>query len=253
MIPFFEWKTISLGPLTLQVWGLFVALGMLLGMWIIAKRSKKFGLNVDVMFNLGFWMILWGIIGARLFHVIFYEQGYYSMHPLEIFMLWKGGMSSFGGLFGAAFYFWHSIKKQKLILQALLIADSMSFSAVYGWMLGRVGCLMIHDHLGRHSNCPWAVQTVDGSRLEMAMLEIIGMIPLAILFFVNRNKKKADGWYVGVLFLYYGVLRFILDFYRARDIVGADARFFGLTPGQYFAIILALLGLVQWRRSKKNM
>lgn len=252
MIPWFEWKTIALGPLTLQVWGLFVAAGMLLGMWIINKRSKKFSLNTDMMFNLGFWMIVWGIIGARLFHVVFYEQGYYAAHPLEIFKLWHGGMSSFGGLFGAAFYFWRAIKKQKLLGHILVIADVMSFSAVFGWMLGRVGCLLIHDHLGRHSNCPWAMQTPDGSRLEMALLEIVGMIPLALLFFINRKKEKPSGWYVGILFLYYGVLRFILDFYRAKDIVGADARFLGLTPGQYFAIVLALLGLVQWRRSRKN-
>lgn len=248
MIPWFEWKTISIGPLTLQVWGLFVALGMTLAIWIIYKRSKKLGLNPDSMFNLGFWMILFGILFARIFHIVFYEPTFYFSYPSEILKIWHGGMSSFGGMFGAALCFGGFIKKHDLRAKIFTIADLVSFSAVFGWIVGRIGCFMIHDHLGAHSSCPFALQTPDGPRLEMAFLEIVGMIPLALLFYFSRNKKRGEGWYGAVLFLYYGVLRFVLDFFRARDIVGADTRFFGLTPGQYFAIILTLLGAYQLQK-----
>ncbi len=248
MIPWFEWKTFSLGPLTLQVWGLFVALGMMVSILILLKRAKKLELNADSLFNIAFYMIVSGILFARFFHIVFYEPALYFRYPAEIVKIWHGGLSSFGGLFGAAVAFVWFIRKYSLRDKLFVVADALSFSAVFGWIIGRVGCFMIHDHLGAHSNCPLALQTPDGPRLEMAFLEIIGMIPLALLFYFSRNKRRGEGWYMAVLFVYYGVLRFILDFFRARDIVGADTRFFGLTPGQYFAIVLTLLGAWQLRK-----
>jgi prolipoprotein diacylglyceryltransferase len=89
-------------------------------------------------------------------------------------------------------------------------------------------------------------------------MEILGLIPLAVLFFVVAKREKklvatgrlprpageggGEGWFTGLLFVYYGALRFILDFWRARDIVGADVRYLGLTPAQFFAIVLVLIG-----------
>ncbi len=242
MIPWFEWKTIMLGPLTLQVWGLFVAMGMLVGVWIITKRGKRFGVNTDQLFNMIFFLIVLGLIFSRLFHVFLYEPDFYLEHPGEILKIWYGGLSSFGGLFGAGVGFLFLIKKFQWKEKFFLVSDILSFGAVFGWMIGRIGCFMIHDHLGQHSNCPLAIQTPDGSRLDMALLEILGMIPLAIVFFVFRKKHVAQGWFTGILFVYYGVLRFILDFFRATDIAAADTRYFGLTPGHYSAIILVFVG-----------
>ncbi len=138
------------------------------------------------------------------------------------------------------------------VVEIFKVGDMMSFAAVYGWMVGRIGCFMIHDHLGAHSNCPWAMATPDGPRLDMAFMEIVGMIPLAILFFLMRKKSSPQGWYTSVLFIYYGILRFILDFWRATDITNADARYLGLTPGQYFAILLLLFGAHFFLKIQKN-
>ena len=87
-----------------------------------------------------------------------------------------------------------------------------------------------------------------GPRLEMALLEIVGLIPLAIIFFCVRKKNQTAGWYTWMLFIYYGLLRFVLDFWRAIDIPVQDARWFGLTPAQYFAIILAIIGYIQLKK-----
>jgi len=252
MIPWFEWKTFSFGPLTLQVWGLFVAMGMMVSIFILMKRGKKLDLNGDSLFNIAFYMILSGLLFARIFHIVFYEPALYWRYPAEIVKIWHGGLSSFGGLFGAMVAFVWFIRKYSLRDKLFLVADALSFSAVFGWIVGRIGCFMIHDHMGAHSNCPLAMQTPDGPRLEMALLEILGMIPLALLFYFTRQKPKPSGWYTGILFAYYGVLRFILDFFRAEDIAGADARYFGLTPAQYFAIVLALSGGFLIRKSLKK-
>ena len=243
MIPWFQYTVIHLGPIPIQVWGLWVALGMALSLLIIAKRSSIHGLDRQKMLDLALWIIIGGLIGARLFHVLFYEPSFYFSHPLEIFKVWRGGLSSFGGLAGAAAAFFICLRRFRVSGCGLRAADVFSYSALFGWMVGRVGCFMIHDHLGAHSNCPLAIETADGPRLEMALMEILGLIPLAIIFFVLRKRKLAHGWYTAVLFMYYGVLRFILDFYRAADIPGADVRYFGLTPGQYSSIILLIIGL----------
>lgn len=243
MIPWFRFTVFHFGPLPIQVWGCFVALGMLVAMMIIWRRSEQLGLSRDTMLDLAVWLMIGGIIGARLFHIAFYEPGYYLANPLEMLKVWHGGLSSFGGLAGAGVAFWYFVWRRKIALAQLLpMADIFAFAAVFGWMIGRGGCFMIHDHMGAHSNCFLAIRSPDGPRLEMALLEIVGLIPLGILFFVCRKKKLPQGWYVGILFVYYGVLRFVLDFFRATDIINPDARYLGLTPAQYFAILLVGCG-----------
>ncbi len=253
MLPWFQYTTIPIGPIHIQVWGLFVALGMALSFFIIWKRSRGMKLNQETMLDLALWMIVGGMIGARLFHVLFYEPSYYLLHPLDIIKIWQGGLSSFGGFAGAIFVFFVFVKK-KNISKAMIshIADLFSFSALFGWMVGRIGCFMIHDHLGAYSNCPLAIRTSGGPRLEMALMEILGLIPLAVLFFVMRKKNVREGFFTSVLFLYYGVLRFILDFWRATDILGADARYLGLTPGQYGSIILIIVGIYLAKKIKQG-
>ena len=253
MIPYFEWKTILLGPLTIQVWGLWVALGMLFALYIVDRRAKRLKLKSERLLDMSLWMIVSGIVFSRIFEVVLYEPAFYFSHPLEIFKIWHGGLSSFGGLVGAVLAFFIFAKRKKIGREEMYkVVDIISFSALFGWIIGRIGCFMIHDHLGAHSTCPLAMNTASGPRLEMALLEILGLIPLAIIFYLNRKKQKPDGWFTAVLFIYYGILRFVLDFFRATDIVGYDARYLGLTPGHYSAIVLLACGIWMLRKKKNG-
>ncbi len=206
-------------------------------------------MNAEKNIDLGVWVILSGLIFARLFYVFFYEPSYFLANPVDVVKLWQGGMSSFGGLFGALLVFVIFIKQKKILVKDLsVLGDVFAFSALYGWMLGRVGCVMIHDHLGRLTTSFLSVKTIDGTRYEMAFLEILGLVPLAITFFILKNKRVGKGIYTSILFIYYGILRFGLDFFRATDILHADARYLGLTPGQYFGIVLAIVGVYLLRK-----
>ncbi|MBI2989658.1 MAG: prolipoprotein diacylglyceryl transferase [Candidatus Magasanikbacteria bacterium] len=265
MLPWFQYLSYGLGPLTIQVWGSFVALGMFLGLYIVHQRAKKKGLEPQILVDAGLWMIIGGLVGARIFHVLFYEPGLYISHPFEIIRIWHGGMSSYGSFFGAGLALFLFVKKRKLskalIFQSI---DIFAYGALFGWILGRVGCFMIHDHLGKPCNCFLAIQTPDGPRLEMALLEILGLIPLAVFFFVLRKKKKVQGWFAAVLFAYYGILRFILDFFRASPAdanitssfyIPTDARYLGLTPAQYFSILsfaVAVYLLLKMRKQETS-
>lgn len=234
-----------IGFVPIQFWGLFVALGIILTFIIIWKRGSRLGFDTEELLDIGIYMVIGGFVGARLFHVIFYEPVYFLSHPLDIFKFWQGGMSSFGGFVGGGLIFYFLGKRNKNIKDKIFqIADLVSWAFLFGWILGRVGCVMIHDHLGQISSSIFTVQTADGLRLEMAFLEILGLLPLALIFLIFQNKKMPAGWFLGVLFVYYGILRFILDFFRATDIAQADARYLGLTPGQYFGILLVAVGIV---------
>ncbi len=235
MIPWFVFHSFQIGPLNIQVWGLFVALGMLLSLWLLKKETKN-NPQQKKIFDIAFWVIVWGFIGARLGHVLFYKPLFFLSHPLDIFKIWQGGMSSFGSFFGAGAAASYLIKKHKLNLREL--ADTFLYVSVPGWIVGRVGCFMIHDHLGAASNCPLAIMTPVGQRLDMALLEIIGLIPLAVWLYVGRQKVRRAGEKGLIILGYYSALRLVLDFWRATDIATADTRYLGLTPAQYFSMVL---------------
>lgn len=243
MIPWFQFTTVHLGPIPLQVWGFFVALGMFVGLMLLKQQAKKRLWNVDEIYDIAFWVLIGGIIGGRVAHILFYDISHYIAHPIDVVKIWEGGMSSFGGMFGAVLGFLYMMKKKKKSKEtALQYADVFIWAGVYGWIVGRIGCLMIHDHLGKPCDCFLSIQTPTGPRLEMSLLEILGLLPLAIYFFITRKQARKAGETLGVIIIYYGILRFILDFFRATDLPGSDARYFGLTPAQYFAILFVMSG-----------
>ena len=241
MLPWFQYTVIQLGPLPIQVWGSWVALGMILTLVILWRRVTLS--DRELVIDLAMWMIIGGLVFARAFHVLLYEPRFYLHYPVEILKVWHGGLSSLGGIAGAVIgFFTYAWGKHLDHKRLTALADLISFAALFGWMVGRIGCFMIHDHLGVHSNCPFAIRMPGGPRLDMALMEILGLVPLAIIFLILRKKSLPAGFFTASLFVYYGVLRFILDFWRARDIVGADARYAGLTPAQYGAILLVIMG-----------
>ncbi|OGH64852.1 MAG: hypothetical protein A2821_00020 [Candidatus Magasanikbacteria bacterium RIFCSPHIGHO2_01_FULL_41_23] len=235
MIPWFQFTVVYFGPIPIQVWGFFVALGMGVSLWMIGTYTKNNPKQKNIL-DIAFWTIIWGFIGARLGHVLLYEPLFFWQNPIEIFKIWQGGMSSFGSFLGAGLAAWYLIKKNKFNLKEL--GDLFLVAAVPGWMIGRVGCFMIHDHLGVHSNCPLAIMTPTGPRLDMAWLEILGMMPLALGLWITRRKILQSGTRALIILAYYSALRLVLDFWRATDIANADTRYYGLTPAQYFSIVL---------------
>ncbi len=133
-------------PLGIAVrgYGMFLLLGMVSGVGVVALRARKFGVSVDQVLSLTFMMVIFGIIGARLFFVIQKHDSYSGLSTLELIRstldMTKGGLvvygSLIGGVIGAAIYLW------KTKLPALLMADLLAPGMMLGLALGRLGCLM---------------------------------------------------------------------------------------------------------------
>ncbi len=255
MIPNFSWTVIQLGPIPIQVWGLCVAIGVLVGLWLGAREAVRRGVKKELFWDSSLWIVVAGFIGARLSHVLFYEPAFFVKNPLEILMVWHGGMSSLGGFLGAAIFGVWYLRRKKINIWKY--ADAAAFGLPIGWMIGRIGCFLIHDHPGTLTDFALAVREpgVLGEegfgRHDLGLYDAIlaGIIALAVL--ALRKKKKFDGYFILLIAGLYAVPRFFLDYLRASDLSGSDARYAGLTPAQYASVIALVFVLYMWYKKRK--
>ena len=242
MIPYFYYPTITLGPFTLYVWGLFVAIGIITAASLALRQEKRNGLDPNIIVGWCLWIVLGAFVGARLFHVFFYNWPYYQTHLVDALKIWEGGLSSFGGFTGAIIVSLIYFRNKKIRL--LAYADAIMYGFPLGWGIGRIGCFITHLHIGRLSNLPFAVAFPGGARLDMGLIEAAIMLTYGLIRLSReRKQKRPAGFYLAHTMIFYGVMRFILDFGRATDITMPDARYFGLTPAQYGSIALVFGGI----------
>ena len=244
MIPYFGSETYGFLGLTFRTWGTFVALGFIVATIIAWRRAKARGLNAKIITDLAFWLLLGGIVGARLFHVLFYEPAYYARHLWEILDLRQPGFAMFGGYLAAATAF--LVYTRRKSLDVLAYADVVAWSLPWGIWLGRLGCFLIHDHPGTATNFFLGVRYPDGVvRHDLGLdLSLLGLAT-GLLFLILDRWPRSRGFWLGVFLLIEGLSRFLLDFLRA-----ADARYFGLTPTQFLAVPLAVWGIYLLFKSK---
>jgi len=257
MIPYFQFTTIPLGPINIQVWGLFVALGILTAIMLGRQESKKRRLDVEIFTDLATTAVVGGLIGARLLYALAYAPTLSLADPLSILRVWEGGMSMFGGLLGGALASYFFVRRHSI--DAVKYVDVCAYVLPLGYAISRIGCFLIHDHPGTLSSSFLAVQYPGGARLDHGLLLMItGFAIFALFYYLNsRNRTMATGKpghsFVILFMLYYGVIRFFLDFYRASDIASADARYFSLTPGQIVALAFIIIGSAALMRARPRL
>ncbi|MBI2551578.1 prolipoprotein diacylglyceryl transferase [Candidatus Uhrbacteria bacterium] len=261
MLPYISLQSFSLGPLTIQVWGLMVGSGIVLATAMAAWLAKRRGLSAQAVWDMSAVIVLGAFIVARLFHVFLYEPSYYFGHPWEMLKIWHGGWSWMGGMVGGfATAFWY-LKKKKLDVYAY--ADCLAFGLPFGIFLGRLGCFLIHDHPGTATHFFLGVQYPDGIiRHDHGLYLSIEGLLLAATFLLLETKpwKRTPqarggvggvggvaGSYVSAFLLLDGLTRLLLDFLRINDV-----RYLGLTPAQYVGIVMiGGGGWMMWKMRKK--
>lgn len=251
MIPYYQFNTISLGPLTIQVWGLFVSFGILAALGVIRFRARKTGLSERHIFDLAFWILIAAFLGARILYAL-YNPGYIFSSPWNFFRVWEGGLSVMGGFIGAFIAgTWYAYKHK---LDFLRYADVILYGLPLGLAIGRCGCGAIHDHIGKTTNVPWGIQWPDGTvRHENGLyLAVNDLFMFLVLVWLYR-KPRFRGFALVFFLVWYGIVRFWLDFLRATDLPGvSDVRFFGLTPAQYISIGMFVAGIFLWFRLRSK-
>jgi phosphatidylglycerol:prolipoprotein diacylglycerol transferase len=243
VIPYFASPSLDVGPLHLELFGIFVALGVGIASWISQKQAEKDGLDSRPMQDFALWGVGMGVVVGHWFHLLAY-------HHEEITSIWSffrvwSGLSSFGGLIGgilgAAIYF----RKSKVKMAPYL--DALALAVAVGWGIARIGCFVVHDHPGVFSHSFLAVnfpvRGYGGPRLDLGLIDAIWLFFISGVLFSLRKMRKLDGRLMALLALMYGCGRFTFDFFRAQDLSYVDARYFGLTPAQYLSVVLVGYGI----------
>lgn len=245
MLPFFQINYFQIGPVTIQVWGLFVASGIIAGTLLMTRFAKKYVLSEEVMLDGTIWMLISAFFFARIFHVVFYNLDYYLQYPDEIVKFWHGGLSSTGGFFGALLALYLFIKIRRFTAKEFLpYLDVMAVGLWLGFGIGRVGCAITDMHPGRLTNFFLAEQFPFGTRYNLGLLESLvdfGIFAIFAWLFPKLIKKR---WGLVALYssLSYAVVRFFLDFLRATDLPMSDERYGYLTPAQWGMLVI-IIGL----------
>ena len=238
MIPYFQFISFHIGPVTIYVWGTMVALGILAGTWVSARLAKERGLDPSIIWDAAAIAALAGIIGARVAYVFFYNPSFFIAHPAQIIALWNGGMSISGSIVCAAVALLWFLRSRKVDMVAYL--DAIAYGTPLAYGIGRIGCFLIHDHPGTLTHFILGVKYPGGTRHDLGLYESFNGFGLFIIFLILRHKKAKPPTYAVAFLLWYGVVRFFLDFLRIND-----ARYFGLTAAQYLAALM-FCGGVAW-------
>jgi phosphatidylglycerol---prolipoprotein diacylglyceryl transferase len=252
LIPYFSLPTIDLGPLSLQPFGILVATGVLVGAYVARKRAETLQIDEDHLRSLIGWVLVTGFIGAHVFDVLAYQRDKLAEDPLLLIKLWAG-ISSYGGFLGALIGFFVYTRKIGKI-PVTPYADVIVWGGLVGFTFGRLGCAVVHDHLGRPAgdfflaiDIPPEVAmqfpsvTQPGPHHDLGLYELIYLALFVIpVTFALTRKVKLVGLNLAIVSITYAAVRPFLDYFRFTE---TDPRYLGLTFAQWMSIVTMVAGI----------
>lgn len=251
----------AIGPFSVRWYGIGYVLGFAFAAFMIYLTAKRWKLHFtgDSIATLMLCVIIGILVGARLGYCLFYGDGYFFSHPLEILAVNQGGMSFHGGLIGALIA---GIPAAKLTgMSYLTLADLGAIAAPIGICLVRCANFANGELWGAPTDLPWGVvfggaageMPRHPSQLYEALFE--GLILFVVLFVLSRKLPPyPQGTFIGIFLAFYGVVRFCLEFIREPDVQLGYLWGGWLTMGQVLSVPLIIAGicLVIWAFRKKE-
>jgi phosphatidylglycerol:prolipoprotein diacylglycerol transferase len=244
------------GDFELRSYGVIVALSFLAGLWLNRKEAARKGLEPALIGEFSVYAIIAGVIGARLYFILFSDPVSYLNKPWEILAVWHGGIGVIGSLIGGFLAaLWFCRKKQ---IRLLKFADVLVPGVALGQTLGQFACLANGDSYGKPTGLPWAITYTDPRSLAplnipLHPIEIYEMAAYFIVFLVvwtTRKRFKADGFSFLTYLAAYGTARFVMEFFR-----GQPALFAGGVPAAQVVgatVVLASAFGFYWLRSSRD-
>ncbi len=258
--PQFDPVAFQVGPLAVRWYGLmylaafvlFVVLGKLR-----ARQNLLTGWHPRDVDDMLFYGVFGVILGGRLGYIVFYKPLYYLAHPLEIFVVWQGGMSFHGGFLGVLLAMWLFARRRNK--RWLDVTDFIAPLVPLGLAAGRLGNFINGELWGRVTGAPWGMVFPEAgpaprhpSQLYQFALE--GLLLFALLWWFTRRRRPL-GAASAVFLIGYGTCRFVAEFAREPDaFLGLLA--FNLTMGQWLSLPMIVAGVVMlvwaYRRAGKD-
>ncbi len=243
----------EIGFFRVQSYGLMLALGFLFGGLLLLRAARKRSLNEDLIINLIYIIVISSVVGARAMYVLTHLS-VYAADPLEIFRIWEGGLTLYGGLLLAVVA--SVVYMRHVGLPVWVVCDIAAPSIALGKVFTRIGCFLNGCCFGVPSGLPWAVQfplscqagsVYPGERLHPAELysAALSLVVFVVLMAMGRRNYAAGTVFWSFLLMDSGV-RFALAFVRYTEPSSRAVEIFGLTFNfnQVIAVLLAAVSIV---------
>ena len=241
----------DLGPISIEWHGLFMAIGIAVGLALTVPLARRLGFSDDTILSAAFGAILFGFIGARLTHVID-NWSDYSHDPLDILALQKGGLGWYGALIGGVVGTWIASRLKKFSLARF--ADATAPGIFLGLCFGRVGCTLNGDSPGTETSLPWGIvytntpfAPLNVATHPAAAYEILWNLVIVLVLWRLWKRLTPDGSLFLVSLVLYSAGRFAISWLRAEDQVLGPLHQSHIISLAMFAIAA---GLLAWRKTR---
>jgi len=245
--PNFNPIAFELGPLKVHWYGIMYLVGFI-STWLLGVyRSKKpwSPINSEQVTDALFYGALGVIVGGRLGYVLFYDLSFYFHNPLQVFAIWDGGMSFHGGLIGVIISQWFYSHKLKLSLFDL--TDFFAPMCPLGLAAGRLGNFINGELWGRVTDSPFGMVFPTGGPLPRYPSQLIELFLEGFVLFIilwSVSLKPRPKMFVSSLFLiFYGLFRFLVEFFREPDAQLGYLAWGWLTRGQELCVPMIVFGI----------
>jgi phosphatidylglycerol:prolipoprotein diacylglycerol transferase len=240
----------ELGNWPVYTYGVLLAAAYLLGLQLAVWRAKHRGIEPNRVMDLGIWIIIAALVGAKALLVVV-DWDYYRTNPREMFSLFRSAGVFYGGLVVATVTGLLLIRRYKLPVWAT--ADLYAPGVALGHVIGRMGCFFAGCCWGRPTDLPWAITFTDpAAAINVGTPLNIGLHPtqlyeagaeliiLALLLATERKGRYFAGRTFWVYMLMYGVTRFIIEMYRGDP----RGMIMGISTSQFVSVLLVPLSIV---------
>ncbi len=205
-------KSIQFGPLNIHIYGLLIAIAILVAWYISIKRAHLYKISRQKLESTVLLIpLVLGILGGRLYHVID-KWSYYSSNPWQTVRLDQGGLGIWGALVGIILGFYIFARIQKINFLNLL--DLLAPSLLLAQGIGRIGNFVNQEGFGPPTSLPWGVM-IGGTRVHPTFfyeMFLDFIFAIALIYLSPRFKKPGQA--IGLYLISYGLIRFLVEFFR---------------------------------------
>lgn len=246
----------EIGPLSVAWYGLIIVVGMILAIYLSIKEGEKRGISEDFVVDTAFWVLPLGILGARLYYVLF-ELDYYLANPLQIFAIWEGGLAIYGGLIaGVLIIYWRARKDH---IPMSLFIDILAPYTLLAQSIGRWGNFVNQEAHGGEVSRQFLVNLmlpefiIEGMYINGAhhhptfLYESLWSLLGVALLLVLRNQKQLllRGETTASYLIWYGFGRLLIEGLRTDSLYLGSFR---ISQGVSAVIIIIGIGIILYQR-----
>jgi phosphatidylglycerol:prolipoprotein diacylglycerol transferase len=247
-----------LGFLSFHWYGFLLVISILIGLFLTINLAKKKNIKSEKIFDLSIYLIFFGFIGARVYHILS-EINYYTKSPLEIFYIWQGGLGIFGAFIAGIIVIYIFSLKNKIPFLTLI--DLIIPSFVLGEAIGRWGNWFNQENFGKPTNSffgipiEWKFRPLEYLSNEyfhptFLYQSLYNFLLFVFLIFLIKKKEKFIG--TGKIFafylIFYSLGRFFIEFIR----INYQPIILGLRLAQFICLIMFISGIFLFKFSSKN-